>query len=163
MVYGRSLRTTGANINHGVPWPKCGEMELYEARTGPQNETTCPEASVPTVAGDNCFIATCHYANADGSANYNCGQRDYPKCLCDGYHTYGMLWDSLHVEHYFDDTLFWGPNFPTDDPPPSINQATNEVAFHSPFYWILTLRWVALIKEAMSPIPFSRRGWTSIM
>lgn len=130
----------GASINHGVPWPKCGEMELYEARTGPQNEANpCPEASVPTVAGDNCFIATCHYANADGSANYNCGQRDYPKCLCDGYHTYGMLWDSLHVEHYFDDTLFWGPNFPTDDPPPSINQATNEVAFHSPFYWILNI------------------------
>jgi beta-glucanase (GH16 family) len=128
----------GASINHGVNWPTCGEMELYEARTGPQNEGNPCGGPVPTVAGDNCFIATCHYG-VNGVANYHCGQRDYPTCLCDRYHTYGLLWDSLHVEYYFDDTLYWSPNFPAGDFTPDINQSANVVAFHSPFYWIMNV------------------------
>jgi beta-glucanase (GH16 family) len=122
-----------------VAWPTCGEIELYEARTGPDIKTNpCSEPSVPNVAGDNCFIATCHYG-VNGTPSYHCGQRNYPACLCDRYHTYGVLWDSTHVEYYFDDTLYWGPNFPTGNGTPSITLPGNTTAFHNPFYWIMNV------------------------
>jgi len=129
----------GSSINHGTGWPACGEMELYEARTGPQTETNpCSEPTVPNVAGDNCYISTCHYQQ-NGAASLHCGQRNYGKCLCDGFHTYAILWDSSHVEYYFDDTLFWGPNFPTGHGTPDINQSYNFSSFHQPFYWIMNV------------------------
>jgi hypothetical protein len=47
------------------------------------------------------------------------------------------------VEYYFDDTLYWGPDFPivnsTDFGTPSITLPENTVAFHSPFYWIINI------------------------
>jgi hypothetical protein len=47
------------------------------------------------------------------------------------------------VEYYFDDTLYWGTNYPivngTNFGTPSINLPENTVAFHSPFYWIINI------------------------
>lgn len=112
----------GNSINHGVAWPACGEMELYEQRTGPQLYGGTP--------GDNAFIGTCHYGT--GGAIYNSKQFNYTECLCNKMHKYGLLWDSAYVEYYFDDVLYWGP--PNT---PSINQSNNFTAFHAPFYWII--------------------------
>ena len=114
----------GNSINHGVAWPTCGEMELYEQRTGPQ--------TYGGTIGDNCFIGTCHYGNGGGGAIYNSKQYNYTECMCNKFHKYGILWDSLYVEYYIDDVLYWGP--PNT---PSILQSTNYTAFHSPFYWII--------------------------
>jgi beta-glucanase (GH16 family) len=132
----------GNSINHGVNWPTCGEMELYEQR--PSNFVVQPNAPqpVPATIGDNEFIGTCHYG-VNGGPSYHSCQHNYSQCLCDGYHTYALLWDSTHVEYYFDDTLFWGTNYPivndTNFGTPSITQATNWDAFHSPFYWAINV------------------------
>jgi beta-glucanase (GH16 family) len=112
----------GNSINHGVAWPACGEMELYEQRTGPQLYGGTP--------GDNCFIGTCHYGT--GGPIYNSKQYNYSEPLNLKMHKFGILWDSLFVEYYFDDVLYWGP--PNT---PSILQSTNNTAFHAPFYWII--------------------------
>ena len=130
----------GNSINHGVAWPACGEMELYEQR--PSNavvQANMPQP-VPATIGDNEFIGCCHYG-VNGGPSYHSCLHTYSTCLCDHYHTYGLLWDSTHVEYYYDDTLYWGPNFPIVDTTnfgtPSITQGTNWDAFHSPFYWMI--------------------------
>jgi beta-glucanase (GH16 family) len=112
----------GNSINHGVAWPACGEMELYEQRTGPQ--------LYGGTAGDNAFIGTCHFGT--GGPIYNSKQYNYTECLCNKFHKYGILWDSLSVKYYFDDVVYWGP--PNT---PSILQGNNYTAFHAPFYWII--------------------------
>jgi beta-glucanase (GH16 family) len=112
----------GNSINHGVAWPACGEMELYEQRTGPQQ--------YGGTAGDNCFIGTCHYGM--GGPIYNSKQNNYSDCLCKSFHKYGILWDSLYVEYYFDDVVYWAQGNT-----PSILQSDNYTAFHAPFYWII--------------------------
>lgn len=136
----------GNSIYHGVAWPTCGEMEIYEQRPSDTIVTASQPQPVPATIGDDEFIACCHYANNTGpypGPSYHTCQHNYSQCLCDGYHTYGLLWDSTHVEYYFDDTLFWGPDFPivngTNFGTPSINLPENAVAFHSPFYWIINV------------------------
>jgi beta-glucanase (GH16 family) len=138
----------GNSIHHGVAWPTCGEMEIYEQR--PSNavvQSNMPQP-VPATIGDNEFIACCHYAvtNVPGFPyypSYHSCQRNYSTALSDRFHTYGILWDSLHVEYYFDDTLFWGVDFPvvngTNFGTPSITLPDNFVTFHSPFYWIINV------------------------
>jgi beta-glucanase (GH16 family) len=130
----------GNSIHHGVGWPTCGEMEIYEQRPSNAIVTASQPQPVPATIGDNEFLATCHYGINGGPSYHSC-QRNYPTCLCDGYHKYGLLWDSTHVEYYFDDTLYWGPDFPivngTNFGTPSITQSANWDAFHSPFYWII--------------------------
>ncbi len=126
----------GNSINHGVAWPTCGEMELYEQRTGPQNEGG---SCYPAAPGDNLFIGTCHYGNGGGGAIYNSCAHDYGSCLCTAFHKYGILWNTDSVQYYFDDNLYWGPNFPTGCGAPSITQTVNQVAFSSPFYWIINV------------------------
>lgn len=133
----------GNNIWHGVAWPTCGEMELYDQR--PSNAVVQPPVPqpVPAVIGDNEFLACCHYGNANGSPSYHSLQHNYPAVLSDRFHIYGILWDSLHVEYYFDDTLFWGVDYPkvngTNFGVPDINLPENFTTFHSPFYWIINV------------------------
>jgi beta-glucanase (GH16 family) len=128
----------GNSIQHGVAWPTCGEMEIYEQRPSNAVVQANQPQPVPATIGDNEFIATCHYG-INGAPSYHSCQRNYPTCLCDGYHKYALLWDSSHVEYYFDDTLYWGPDFPVGFGTPSITQATNWDAFHSPMYWIINV------------------------
>jgi beta-glucanase (GH16 family) len=127
----------GNSIHHGVAWPTCGEMELYEQRTCSCIVPANAPQPVPAVAGDNEFIACCHYG-VNGGASYHSCQHNYAKPLTDRFHTYGVLWDTNYVKYYWDDTLFWGPNYPTAAfTTPSITQAANQVAFSSPMYWII--------------------------
>jgi beta-glucanase (GH16 family) len=129
----------GNSINHGVAWPTCGEMELYEQRTCSCVVNANAAQPVPAIAGDNEFIACCHYG-VNGAASYHSCQHNYAKPLTDRFHTYAVLWDTNSVKYYWDDTLFWGPNFPTAAfTTPSITQAANQVAFSSPFYWIINV------------------------
>ena len=54
----------GNSMYHGVAWPTCGEMELYEQRPSDaivrRGELPQP---VPATIGDNEFIACCHYGD----------------------------------------------------------------------------------------------------
>jgi hypothetical protein len=44
------------------------------------------------------------------------------------------------VEYHVDDSLYWGPNFPTIGyTVPNINQTSNRAAFHGPFFWIINV------------------------
>jgi hypothetical protein len=117
-------------------------MELYEQRPGNILLRANSPQPVPAAIGDNEFIACCHYG-VNGAASYHCLQYNYPTALSDRFHTWGILWDSLHVEYYFDDTLFWGVDYPvvngTNFGVPNINLPENEVTFHSPFYWIINV------------------------
>ena len=132
----------GNSINHGVAWPTCGEMVLYDQRPGNVNIGANTPQPVPVTIGDNEFIACCHYGD-NGLPSYHELQYNYSTCLCDHYHTYGLLWDSTHVAYYFDDTLYWGPDYPIVNGinygTPSITQASNWDAFHSPMYWIINV------------------------
>jgi beta-glucanase (GH16 family) len=99
-------------------------MELYEQRTGPQQ--------YGGTIGDNAFIGTCHYGNGGGGAIYNSKQYNYTECMCNKFHKYGILWDSLYVEYYIDDVVYWAQGNT-----PSILQSMNYTAFHAPFFWII--------------------------
>jgi len=138
----------GNSINHGVAWPTCGEMELYEQRTCSCIVNANSTQPVPAVAGDDEFIACCHYGVNGVFSPHSC-QHNYPKALNDRFHTFGILWDTVtangqdtaaYVKYYFDDTLFWGPNFPSAQfTTPSIVTPDNKVAFSSPFFWIVNV------------------------
>ena len=123
--------TLGTSIDDtSIGWPKCGEMELYEQRTG-----TWSSASLSLGApGDNYFIGTCHFANVDGSANYNHKGKAYSEALGNNFHTYAILWDSLHVQYYFDDAIYW-PAALT----PNINLPNNFAAFHNPHFFLANI------------------------
>jgi beta-glucanase (GH16 family) len=83
-----------------TPWPACGEVELYEARTGSQQYAGC--------AGDNYFIGTCHYAaNGTGGAVYNSGGLCSPASLDLNYHLYAVQWDETKFQYFFDGQKFW--------------------------------------------------------
>jgi beta-glucanase (GH16 family) len=137
-----SVWLLGNSIEHGVAWPTCGEMELYDQRPSNIVVTANSPQPVPATIGDNEFITSCHYG-VNGGASYHSCQHNYSGGLQDRFHTYGILWDSLHVEYYFDDTLFWGVNFPivneTNFGVPDINLPENKAAFHAPFYWVINV------------------------
>jgi beta-glucanase (GH16 family) len=80
-----------------TPWPACGEVEMYESRTGPQQYNGC--------AGDNYFIGTCHFSN--GGTVYNSSGKCAPTCLCDDYHLYAVEWDEQNFTYYFDGVQYW--------------------------------------------------------
>jgi len=81
-------------------WPQCGEVEIYEQRTGPQLYNGTP--------GDDYFIGTCHYAaNGTGGAVYNQGANPQTDCLCKDYHLYAVQWDSTQFQYFYDGVKFW--------------------------------------------------------
>ena len=117
--------TLGGNIDT-IPWPACGEVELYEQRTGAVQHGGD--------AGDNCFIQTCHYGATYGpgaTAMYNAHQTNTTSCLCNAFHTYSILWDSLGITYYFDGTQTWTS--------PDINQSNNKGSFHQPHFFIANM------------------------
>jgi beta-glucanase (GH16 family) len=116
--------TLGESIKT-IAWPTCGELELYEQRTG-----TWPVAGT---VGDNVFIGTCHFMGAAG-VSYNSKQYVSTDCLCNDYHLYAVLWDSTFMEYYFDDQVYW-PRTQT----PDILQSYNYAAFHNPHFLIANL------------------------
>jgi beta-glucanase (GH16 family) len=133
--------TLGAGIDDPkVGWPACGEMELYEQRCGDIIFTpNAPQLSAATY-GDNEFVGTCHFKGGDGGVNLNSQMVTSPTPYNTKYHTFGILWDSSHVEYYVDDSLYWGPNFPTKGySTPSITQPSNFAAFHGPQFWIINV------------------------
>ncbi len=76
----------GNNINKGVGWPKCGEMDIMEA-----------------INNDNNVYSNLHWDFQGGQADtkgtaHNVGDRTQ-------YHVYGMEWDANRAKFYVDDTV----------------------------------------------------------
>jgi len=73
---------------------------------------------------------------------------------------------STHVEYYFDDTLYWGRDFPimnaTNFGTPSINLPENTVAFHSPFYWTINVQIGGHIRGMISITTYFQQRCSSI-
>jgi beta-glucanase (GH16 family) len=119
--------TLGASITT-VGWPTCGEMELYEGRSG----TWSGPATGGTI-GDDFFIGTCHFKGASGTS-YNSKGKAYTEPLANNFHKYAILWDSAFVEYYFDDVIYWSKS-----QTPNINAAYNFAAFHNPHYFLANI------------------------
>ena len=119
--------TLGNSYSGGlVGWPACGEMDLYDQRTG--NWVT------NGTVGDNFFIGTCHFAAPGGGASYNSKGYVYTDALSHDYHLYAVLWDSSFVEYYFDNQVYWSRT-----QTPSINQPNNFTAFHNPQFLLMNI------------------------
>lgn len=117
--------TLGGNMDT-IGWPSCGEIELYEQRTG--------SVQHGGTAGDNCFIQTCHYGTTysnPSTPSFNAHQTNYSSCLCNAFHTYSILWDSLGYTYYFDGNQTWTS--------PDINASYNFKSFHQPHFFIANM------------------------
>jgi beta-glucanase (GH16 family) len=126
--------------NPAVGWPACGQMELYDQRCGNIIFTPNSPQIAAATYGDNEFIGTCDFKAVDGSVSLHSQMVTSPTPYYNKFHTFGILWDSSHVEYHVDDSLYWGPNFPTKAyTVPNINQASNRAAFHGPFFWIINV------------------------
>jgi beta-glucanase (GH16 family) len=121
--------TLGANIDT-IAWPSCGEVELYEQRTGPQTYNLNNVGATP---GDNCYVTTCHYSGTYGSFApvYNTQQNNYTACLCNEFHTYSILWDSTSITYAFDGTQKWKFT--------NINLTNNIKSFHQRHFFIANI------------------------
>ncbi len=111
-------------------WPSCGEIEMYEQRTGPQKYSL---GSTPACAGDNCFVTTCHYSSTWGAyaPEYHTNQTNFTACLCDTFHLYAIQWDSLKIQYFLDGTKIWEYA--------DINKTNNFQSFHQPHFFIANI------------------------
>jgi beta-glucanase (GH16 family) len=110
--------TMGANYPT-VFWPKCGEIEVYDQKTGPRNFSTDP--------GDSGYVVSCDFASASGGVLFNTGRYDYTECLCSNYHMYAIEWDSLGIRYFFDGNKVWEYD--------TVNANNTFSSFHQPHYF----------------------------
>ena len=99
----------GANINTGVPWPGCGEIDIMEH-----------------VNADSVIYGTIHW-NSNGAASYGLTTTTSPS----NYHIYAVEWDASSIKWYVDSNLYCTANI--------ANNINNTGAFHLPFFIILNL------------------------
>jgi beta-glucanase (GH16 family) len=100
----------GTDINTGVSWPACGEIDIMEH-----------------VNADSLIYGTMHWSAGGNAASYGLTTTTTPS----GYHIYAVDWDANSVRWYVDDTLY-----ATGDIANNINSTD---AFHKPFFIILNL------------------------
>ena len=75
-----------------TPWPACGELDIMENK-GSQPATTSSAVHGPGYSGTRTpFVHT--HTLANGS-------------LADGFHTFAVEWDSLHVRFFVDDSAHY--------------------------------------------------------
>jgi beta-glucanase (GH16 family) len=117
-----SFWMAGNNIG-SAGWPACGEIDVYEQRTGSQLYSGTP--------GDNCYMTGCYFKAASGGTSYNNFQYNYAECLCGGFHTYAVAWDSLRIRYFFDGNQVWEYD--------TISASYNYASFHQPFVFYLNL------------------------
>jgi beta-glucanase (GH16 family) len=100
----------GADINTGVSWPGCGEIDIMEH-----------------VNADSLIYGTMHWSAGGNATSYGLTTTTTPSA----YHIYAVDWDTNSVRWYVDNTLY-----ATGDIANNINSTD---AFHKPFFIILNL------------------------
>jgi beta-glucanase (GH16 family) len=100
----------GSNINSGVSWPGCGEIDIMEH-----------------VNADSLIYGTMHWSSNGNEADYGLNLASSPG----QYHIYSVVWDASSIKWYVDNTLYVTGNI--------ANNVNNTDAFHKPFFIILNL------------------------
>lgn len=100
----------GADINTGVQWPGCGEIDIMEH-----------------IDADSLIYGTMHWLSNGNEADYGLNLASSPS----EYHIYAVTWDSNSIKWYVDNTLYCTGNIG--------NNVNNTTAFHQPFFIILNL------------------------
>jgi len=100
----------GSNINSGVSWPSCGEIDIMEH-----------------VNADSTIYGTMHWSAGGHQADYGQQLSSSPS----DYHIYAVTWDDTAIKWYVDNTLYVTGNI--------ANNVNSTDAFHKPFFIILNL------------------------
>jgi beta-glucanase (GH16 family) len=100
----------GTNINDGVAWPSCGEIDIMEH-----------------INADSLIYGTMHWSAGGHEADYGLNLSSSPS----DYHVYAVEWDTKSIRWYVDKTLYVTGNIADN-----INSTD---AFHKPFFIILNL------------------------
>jgi beta-glucanase (GH16 family) len=100
----------GVDINSGVSWPSCGEIDIMEH-----------------VNADSLIYGTMHWSAGGNAASYGLNTTTTPSA----YHIYAVDWDTNSIRWYVDNTLYVTGNI--------ANNINSTDAFHKPFFIILNL------------------------
>lgn len=100
----------GADINTGVAWPGCGEIDIMEH-----------------VNADSLIYGTMHWSAGGQQASYGQNLSSSPS----EWHIYSVTWDTNSIKWYVDNTLYVTGNI--------ANDVNSTDAFHKPFFIILNL------------------------
>jgi beta-glucanase (GH16 family) len=100
----------GVDINAGVSWPGCGEIDIMEH-----------------VNADSIIYGTMHWSAGGQEADYGQNLASSPS----EYHIYSVVWDTNAIKWYVDDTLYVTASI--------ANDVNSTDAFHKPFFIILNL------------------------
>jgi beta-glucanase (GH16 family) len=100
----------GQDINTGVSWPGCGEIDIMEH-----------------INTDSLIYGTMHWSNGGQAASYGLNLASSPG----QYHIYAVEWDANSIRWYVDNSLYCTGNI--------ANNINSTDAFHKPFFIILNL------------------------
>jgi len=100
----------GSDINSGVSWPSCGEIDIMEH-----------------INADSIIYGTMHWSSGGHEADYGLNLASSPS----QYHIYSVTWDDTAIKWYVDNTLYVTGNI--------ANNVNSTDAFHKPFFIILNL------------------------
>jgi len=100
----------GADINSGVNWPSCGEIDIMEH-----------------VNADSLIYGTMHWSSGGQAVQYGLNLSSSPS----EWHVYSVTWDTNAIKWYVDNTLYVTGNI--------ANDVNSTDAFHKPFFIILNL------------------------
>ncbi len=100
----------GADINSGVSWPGCGEIDIMEH-----------------INADSIIYGTMHWSAGGREANYGLNIASSPSA----FHVYAVEWDTNAIRWYVDNTLYVTGSI--------ANNVNSTDAFHKPFFIILNL------------------------
>jgi len=100
----------GTDINTGVAWPGCGEIDIMEH-----------------IDTDSLIYETMHWSENGQAVQYGENTASSPS----QFHIYSVVWNASSINWYVDNTLYATGNI--------ANNVNNTGAFHSPFFIILNM------------------------
>jgi beta-glucanase (GH16 family) len=100
----------GTDINNGVIWPGCGEIDIMEH-----------------INTDSLIYGTMHWSDAGSTVQYGLNMASSPS----QFHIYSVVWNANEIQWYVDNNIYCTGNIQN-----SVN-GTN--AFHLPFYLLLNM------------------------
>jgi beta-glucanase (GH16 family) len=109
--------TLGTDFNppYNIPWPACGEIDIFEMACG---------ENYPDDRGDNSNFAVVHYTNLADFPDEFKKSIQVPGRMADRFHIFTLEWDEKNLAFYFDSAAT--PYYKVDISPPYLSE------FHQP-------------------------------